>query len=603
MIFSHGYDLIVRSDFGLDDRATVEVVRLAMVGGKEGRVLVAAPLDEDAFAGGLCCLTMYMSSPPRTHGVIHQTPSSLAELASLVNGPEFDLLETLRDELRRLPSEYRNPANVRRLLKPLIVVGLPKKRDLEGEVEWTELKGFLCCDSLEAVGVAIGAWEIADDALGQPLNVDPTRDGSTVEIGVVNVVRRLTWQQAAWANGLPERTAKRIVAIGAGAFGSQLAMNLARAGYGQWTIVDNDALMPHNLARHALVGDMAVGHNKAVCVAACMNAVADDAEIATSLSVDVLRPGEQAEQVAQRLDEADLILDMSAAIPVGRELAARSGGARCASLFLSPSGGDLVLLAEDGRRSVRLDDLEMVYYRALVSSEQLADHLKTSDGMLRYGVSCRDVSSRMAQAHVAVHAAIGSAAVQRMLCEEQACVRIWRHNGETGETSLVDVEPERFVSQMHGVWRVTVAREVLETVCTHREQRLPNETGGILIGSVDHEHRRIYVLLALPSPPDSAEWPIMYIRGVVGLRQAREEIVARTAGHLDYLGEWHSHPKGNNTDPSDADRQVFGWIREHLAGQGQPPVMLIAGEGGSARIFVETLDAPLPEPLSAEVPT
>ena len=70
----------------------------------------------------------------------------------------------------------------------------------------------------------------------------------------------------------------------------------------------------------------------------------------------------------------------------------------------------------------------------------------------------------------------------------------------------------------------------------------------------------------------------MYIRGVKGLRQARKNIVGTKAGNLDYLGEWHSHPKGASTKPSDDDRTVFQWISDLLAVEGRPPVMLIVAD-------------------------
>ena len=47
--------------------------------------------------------------------------------------------------------------------------------------------------------------------------------------------------------------------MGAGALGSQVIITLARSGFGNWTIVDEDDLLPHNLARHALNG-FYVGH-------------------------------------------------------------------------------------------------------------------------------------------------------------------------------------------------------------------------------------------------------------------------------------------------------------------------------------------------------
>lgn len=92
----------------------------------------------------------------------------------------------------------------------------------------------------------------------------------------------------------------------------------------------------------------------------------------------------------------------------------------------------------------------------------------------------------------------------------------------------------------------------------------------------------------------------MYIRGVKGLQKKRADIVSRTGGNLDYLGEWHSHPPGVETRPSPDDRKVFDWIGDHLIGEGQPPVMIICGDGGKARVFVERLKGALPEPLSAD---
>ena len=117
------------------------------------------------------------------------------------------------------------------------------------------------------------------------------------------------------------------------------------------------------------------------------------------------------------------------------------------------------------------------------------------------------------------------------------------------------------------------------------------------MGSVDHEKQAVYVLLALPSPPDSGEWPTMYVRGCEGLISERERIREQTLGTVDYLGEWHSHPPGTATNPSAADEQVFEWIRPHVFVEGRPPVMLIAGQDGEMRLFVDEIPAQMPEPL------
>ena len=55
---------------------------------------------------------------------------------------------------------------------------------------------------------------------------------------------------------------------------------------------------------------------------------------------------------------------------------------------------------------------------------------------------------------------------------------------------------------------------LLAKLSSLREPKLPNETGGVLLGSFDVERRILYIADALPSPPDSEEWPTLYIRGL-----------------------------------------------------------------------------------------
>lgn len=89
----------------------------------------------------------------------------------------------------------------------------------------------------------------------------------------------------------------------------------------------------------------------------------------------------------------------------------------------------------------------------------------------------------------------------------------------------------------------------------------------------------MYVVDTVPSPPDSQEWPTVYIRGCQGLREQVDRIETMTAGMLGYVGEWHSHPDGYGPRPSGDDRNVFDWLTEIMCPNGLPPLMLIAAEG------------------------
>jgi integrative and conjugative element protein (TIGR02256 family) len=119
-----------------------------------------------------------------------------------------------------------------------------------------------------------------------------------------------------------------------------------------------------------------------------------------------------------------------------------------------------------------------------------------------------------------------------------------------------------------------------------RRNKLPKETGGVLLGSIDLDRRIIYVVDTVLSPPDSEEWPTMYIRGCRGLLDEVKRMGDATLGNLEYVGEWHSHPAGFSTKPSRADMQVFAWIADHMDREGLPGVMMIVGDDRSTSCFV-----------------
>jgi hypothetical protein len=392
----------------------------------------------------------------------------------------------------------------------------------------------------------------------------------------------LTRDLAALLNGLDSANDLKVLAVGAGALGSHVAMNLARAGWGLWTIVDNDDLLPHNLARHAAPGEM-VGCRKARALAWEMNWICKDPKTAAFLDADVLRSGSDAEKLGEAARAANLILDASASVAVSRHLSGVESAARRASLFLSPSGRDLVLLVEDKNRHQQLNHLEMMYYAGVASHDRLAGHFDDESGRVRYGLSCRDVSSRIGQDTVATFAGIGARGLRQAMTSDEARIRIWRMDSDSLDVESIPLDVETLICQEHGEWSLQVAPGVLRSVAIWRRNRLPNETGGVLIGSVDHDRKTVYLMQALPSPPDSEEWPCHYVRGCEEQVKALQE---RTAMNLGYVGEWHSHPDGCATMRSATDMKAFAWIAEHTLSEGKPPIMLIAGENDAARIFV-----------------
>jgi tRNA A37 threonylcarbamoyladenosine dehydratase len=73
-----------------------------------------------------------------------------------------------------------------------------------------------------------------------------------IPIEVADVHIEFDQERAAELAGLPQADARKVILVGAGTIGSQTAMIIAREGRFSWTVVDDDRLLPHNLARHSL---------------------------------------------------------------------------------------------------------------------------------------------------------------------------------------------------------------------------------------------------------------------------------------------------------------------------------------------------------------
>lgn len=546
-------------------------------------VLVARETKEGA-KGSAEWVGARFVAQPRTHGPIRKAPRTLQELHALLAGAETDLLGWLRRELK---SWALDPSTLK--AKFLLIVHVPKRRSESTEIESTETWVFITNLTVAQVGIEAGAWELTGGVPGGLVVAPEGKDGRDVKIGLGYSFFTPTRTELARFSGDGASDERELVAVGAGALGGQVIMNSARAGFGRWIIVDDDVTLPHNIARHVLPRE-AVGYPKATAVATLTNGLVDTPSVHRSIRADVLDPKTQAAALADVYSRAGAIVDMSASVPVARMLALDVDGAtRRVSLFLSPSGDDLVLLAEDVSRGIRLDALEMQFYRSVAFDERLQGLYTDESVRVRFGRTCRDVSAQLQSATVASLGAIAARALQQVLDTDGARIAIWRSSRENFAVAYVEVPPAGVQEVTVNGWQVVTDDSLLSKLRDARAAKLPDETGGVLIGHFDLLRRRVYVVDSIPSPSDSREARTSYIRGVYGLLEAARDVEKNSAGQLHYIGEWHSHPAGFGCNPSGADRELFRWIGEVMRAEGLPPVMLITGEHGEVAAFVDAM--------------
>jgi len=518
--------------------------------------------------------TVCFESEPRLHGVINRQPKDLLDLVNLFSKCSVSLVEKLQ-EIALNSSFYKHSL--------IIILSIPTKRSEKGEIERTERFVFLCFKTIEEIGIELNVLgrhdSICYPLIGTQLTVENLKN---IEIGILKPYVKFDKRLASILSGITNDFS--ITQIGVGAIGSSIFNMLSRSGFGKcWTLVDDDVLLSHNLYRHSLL-IFQVGQFKSSSVSFTANFNLGDHSYSHGITERFYLP--LSAELTGKLKDSDLIIDTSASLAVSRILSNMDETkARRISVFLNPKGNDLVFLAEDCERKVKLEELEMLYYKAINDESNLNDHFVDLTNRVRYGNSCRDISNSIPNEYFGIFASIAVNLIKKLGQEKFSFIKLWRIKDNMGVDSYnVPVSAFKIVEVKD--WKVIINLSLFDMMKKQRQSALPNETGGILIGSYDMNTKKIYVVDTIFSPQDSKEYPTAYYRGIDGVSEKLSKMEEHTHGFLTYIGEWHSHPDNCSTSQSSDDLKLFTWIIEFLNSRGLPGIMLIVGEKDLG-VFVE----------------
>jgi integrative and conjugative element protein (TIGR02256 family) len=530
-------------------------------------------------------LAVPLTARPWHARLIQSQPGNVEELNRLLSKVGIDLLAECGKRIRQLYDDKQIDAFAR--FRILLLLKMPKVRQKGGSEETIEWWAFVLDQPLEELAIRLGvlAKGFGTGSFGRMLG-SPTASGlDAVKVYPLKPVFAFSKVWAGMLSGWIAENDPKIVAVGSGALGSQTVMALARQGVGIWTIVDDDVLLPHNLARHAL-GDHEIGMIKAEALAGTVRDLLNAESAAISIPCNLLRPGEHAEALDAAFAACQLVVDCSASPAVGRELAYRTDTAPRISAFIAPSGKHLVILAEGQERGVRLDDLDTQLAAAAAEDETVQRAFSRRAGTVAYAGSCRDSSIALPQDLVQIFAGVVARFIRDRWEAVEPFIGVWEWFDQSYSVTPHTLTPLLPRVMIDGGWQVRIAARAGAQLRKYRRQRLPNETGGVLLGDVDSRRRVVRIGLALPSPADSIEWPDMYIRGAEGLRERVNRLHTLSGGQLSYVGEWHSHPNGVPPTPSKHDLAAFDILRREMVTEGLPTVMFIQGETAEPQLLI-----------------
>lgn len=580
LFFASKYELVL--PWNLDALRSTASVKMAVTRSKPrpdgGGTFFLRPIgdasNEPAGSASLIELTL----PSVVQGFVERDPATLGGLADMLARREVQLLPPLVAALSNGVGSAGVPAGKAESFV-VIVVHIPLVREPGGEVQQVSRRAFLVLGDVRELGVKTGALYLLDkkyfaELQGSVLARDPATEWKSEPIFPMSVLQ-FPDSAAARKQSSIHAEGPRGALVGAGSLGSAMLNLWGRAGWGQWSVIDKDHVKPHNLVRHTAFSQH-VGELKCDAVSELCGAATEGAATVTAVSGDACDAGVPA--VTEALTAGSLVVDASAALDYPRQASFQEELPRHVTVFVTPSGNGSVLMLEDKVRSMRLRTLEAQYYRALIRQAWGERHLEGNLGTYWSGASCRDISVAMPYSRITVHASTLAEQVMLRAHSEDACIRVWERNPDTGEVSVHDVVPTTEQRLDLGDLTVFYDDGLVAHLKELRFAALPNETGGVLLGYHDFNVGAVVLVDALPAPSDSHASPGSFERGTSGLTRAVQDASARTAGIVGYVGEWHSHPRGHSARPSRDDLIQLTELSLGMHDDGLPALQLIVGE-------------------------
>ena len=572
-----------------DDLAHAEKLDLVgIISSSDEKTLLVrqwANVREDTKEIAPLCVVAYRIKPEHMRRLIF-APTNLMSLASMLLEQDIDLLTDLWENFEKWlahkpPQAWRINGNFAVVVQMPIIA--PDDTTRNGE----DLRTFYVTksvgDIVEALGKASKVEKDVKSATGYAILASPVeKDMETLKsIDVLSAEVHFAYDRplATQLSGREKIDPRKVALVGAGTIGSHLADCLSREGRFEWTVIDHDRLLPHNLARH--IGRICnTTEEKAALVAnALSNQLKSAKPIAQPIFANVNTKGKERVRIKEALNQADLIIDASASVPTGRLLSDHPSKARRASVFFNPRGDAGVLLVESEDRNLTptLRDLEAKWFSLVARDERMANLLASPEEKFVYFGACRAITNRMPQSNVFALSGLIAHGLGSAVDQPLAVMKTWILN-HSGEVEFIDSPCQAFDCFEAHKWKIFVDRCLIRRMRTMREERLPCETGGILTGIVDIPSKCIHLCDAASAPEDSVETPGSFVRGTAGVKEYLEEAFERTSGQIRYVGEWHSHPRHATTQPSQTDLRQYDWLCTLFDIERLPTLMLIVGD-------------------------
>ena len=225
--------------------------------------------------------------------------------------------------------------------------------------------------------------------------------------------------------------------------------------------------------------------------------------------------------------------------------------------------GTIGIMALEGcGRNPNICDLIIRFWDERIDDHDIRSRFQTlSDGMSRQavGLGCGSHTMVMPDTRLSLYASgIAERARQFLEGSTNQSGELWIGTLQANELQvswrLVELGQTKVLSiKAKNKWEIRILKQALDQISNEVQKYEEIETGGVLIGRISLTRRCFTISRVIEAPPDSKRSQSSFILGTQGLKKQVKEIHDKSGGSLNYVGTWHSHPKGGGPSALDKD--------------------------------------------------
>lgn len=353
-------------------------------------------------------------------------------------------------------------------------------------------------------------------------------------------------------------TEKKILIIGTGALGSNLALMLAKGGVRELALCDFDIVESGNLCR-ANFDLFDIGKHKVTATRDNLIELSPFINVECLFEIQKVMPySPKFQEVKIKIEKYDLIFDCSTDNEIAYMLDVMKPNCHIINLSITNKANKLICAANSNISEKK---------NHLIEKED--EH----KALLWVGTGCRYPTFEASNLDIQV---LLNYALKNIECQfandEYLTSFIIRNINNAKKFEMQLSYLNEFIEPISGL-QLLVSDEILNQVKDISTLYYPRETGGVLVGSYRSDNRTIFIKVIIQ--PDIIESTSQcFVRNSEYINKKIEELYKETNGEAVYIGEWHSHPDGT-TNYSSTDLNAMKEIANNINTRNKTPLMLI----------------------------